>query len=65
MHHDDILYIDNMNKYINTYDKFKERQIKLFIIDLQQYIQINEYFRQKGIGRNSKILHHRYSIFKG
>ena len=39
MHHDDILYIDSMNKYINTYDKFKERQIKQFIKDLQQYIQ--------------------------
>ncbi len=39
MHAADKNYIESMNKYINTYDKFKERQIKQYIRDLQEYIQ--------------------------
>lgn len=39
MHKDDIYYIESMNKYINSYDRYKQQQIKQYITDLQQYIQ--------------------------
>ena len=39
LYKEDINYIETMNKYINTYDKFKEKQIKQYIRDLQEYIQ--------------------------
>ena len=40
LYKDDILYIDTMHKYINTYERFKEKQIKQYITDLKEYIQI-------------------------
>ena len=40
LHKDDILYIKSMNKYINSYDKYKESKIKQYIQDLQEYILI-------------------------
>lgn len=39
LYKDDIYYIESMNKYINTYDKFKEKQIKQYITDLKEYIK--------------------------
>ncbi len=39
MHVADLNYIESMNIYINTYDKFKQRQIKQYIKDLHEYIQ--------------------------
>ncbi len=36
----DLNYIESMNKYINTYDKFKEKQIKQYITDLKEYINL-------------------------
>ena len=39
LHKDDIYYIESMNKYINSYDKFKEKQIKQYIIDLKEFIK--------------------------
>ena len=39
LYKDDIYYIESMNKYINTYDKFKEKQIKQYIKDLKDYIK--------------------------
>ena len=39
LYKDDILYIETMNKYINSYDKYKEQQIKQYIKDLQEYIK--------------------------
>lgn len=38
LYKDDIFYIDSMNKYINKYDTFKEKQIKQYITDLKEYI---------------------------
>ncbi len=38
---DDYYYIESMNKYINSYDKFKEHQIKQYITDLNEYIENN------------------------
>ena len=38
LYKDDILYIDTMHKYINSYDKYKEQQINQYIIDLKEYI---------------------------
>ena len=35
----DLNYIESMNKYINTYEKFKEKQIKQYITDLKDYIK--------------------------
>jgi len=35
----DLNYIETMNKYINSYDKFKEKQIKQYITDLKDYIK--------------------------
>jgi hypothetical protein len=40
LHKADINYINSMNKYINSYDKFKEKQIKQFITDLNEYIAV-------------------------
>ena len=37
LYKDDIYYIESMNKYINSYDKFKEKQIKQYITDLKDY----------------------------
>ena len=39
LYKDDIYYIESMNKYINTYEKFKEKQIKQYITDLKDYIK--------------------------
>lgn len=36
----DVFYIDDMNKYLNNYDTFKEHQIKQYIKDLQEYIKV-------------------------
>jgi hypothetical protein len=33
----DKYYIDDMHKYINKYQLFKEHQIKLYIKDLKEY----------------------------
>ena len=38
LYKDDVLYIISMNKYINTYENFKELQIKQYIKDLNEYI---------------------------
>ena len=40
LHNDDILYITSMNKYINSYENYKESKIKQYIQDLQEYILI-------------------------
>ena len=39
LYKDDILYIEVMNKYINTYDRYKQQQIQQYITDLQDYIK--------------------------
>jgi hypothetical protein len=39
LYKDDIYYIQSMNKYINSYDKFKEKQIRQYITDLKEYIK--------------------------
>lgn len=36
----DVFYIDDMNKYLNNYDTFKEHQIKQYIKDLKEYIKV-------------------------
>ena len=41
MHEDDNYYIKSMHKYINSYEKFKEHQIKQYITDLKEYIKSN------------------------
>ena len=38
LHKDDILYITSMNKYINSYENYKESKIKQYIQDLNEYI---------------------------
>jgi hypothetical protein len=38
LHKDDILYITSMNKYINSYDNYKELKIKQYIQDFNEYI---------------------------
>jgi hypothetical protein len=38
VHKDDILYITSMNKYINSYENYKESKIKQYIQDLNEYI---------------------------
>jgi hypothetical protein len=38
LHKDDVLYITSMNKYINSYENFKESSIKQYIQDLNEYI---------------------------
>ena len=38
LHNDDILYITSMNKYINSYENYKESKIKQYIQDLNEYI---------------------------
>ena len=38
LHNDDILYITSMNKYINSYENYKESKIKQYIEDLNEYI---------------------------
>ena len=35
---DDISYITSMNKYINSYENYKESKIKQYIEDLNEYI---------------------------
>lgn len=39
----DLNYIESMNKYINTYEKFKEKQIRQYITDLKEYINQYQY----------------------
>ena len=41
LHNDDILYITSMNKYINSYENFKESKIKQYIEDLNEYILLD------------------------
>ena len=38
LHKDDELYISSMNKYINSYENYKESSIKQYIQDLHEYI---------------------------
>ncbi len=38
LHNDDILYITSMNKYINSYENYKQSKIKQYIQDLNEYI---------------------------
>jgi hypothetical protein len=38
LRNDDILYITSMNKYINSYENYKESKIKQYIQDLNEYI---------------------------
>ena len=38
LHKDDILYITSMNKYINSYENYKESKIIQYIQDLNEYI---------------------------
>lgn len=38
LYKDDLYYIQSMNRYINTYKNFKEKQIKQYITDLKDYI---------------------------
>ena len=38
LHKDDILYITSMNRYINSYENYKESKIKQYIQDLNEYI---------------------------
>lgn len=38
IHKADLNYIETMNKYINSYDRYKQQQIKQYITDLQEYI---------------------------
>ena len=40
MHAADKNYIESMNIYINSYDRYKQQQIKQYITDLKEYIQI-------------------------
>lgn len=35
---EDLNYIESMNNYINSYQNYKEKQIKQYIIDLHVYI---------------------------
>jgi hypothetical protein len=35
---DDLLYIESMNRYINSYEKYKEKTIRTYINDLREYI---------------------------
>jgi hypothetical protein len=35
---EDLNYIESMNKYINSFKYYKEKQIKQYIIDLHEYI---------------------------
>jgi len=37
---EDLNYIESMNKYINSFQYYKEIQIKQYIIDLHEYISI-------------------------
>lgn len=37
---EDLNYIESMNKYINSFQYYKEKQIKQYIIDLNEYISI-------------------------
>ena len=41
LHNDDILYITSMNKYINSYENYKESKIKQYIQDLNEYILLD------------------------
>lgn len=34
-------YIDSMNRYINGYERYKERQLKQYIKDLEEYERQN------------------------
>ena len=42
LHNDDILYITSMNKYINSYENYKESKIKQYIEDLKEYILLEK-----------------------
>jgi hypothetical protein len=38
LNRDDLLYIESMNKYINGYEKYKEKSIRTYINDLRTMI---------------------------
>ncbi len=38
LNRDDLLYIESMNRYINGYEKYKEKSIRTYINDLREYI---------------------------
>ena len=38
LHKDDVFYITSMNKYINSYENYKESSIKQYMQDLNEYI---------------------------
>jgi hypothetical protein len=40
LNRDDLLYIESMNRYINGYEKYKEKTIRTYIGDLGEYILI-------------------------
>ena len=37
---EDLYYIEDMHRYINKYELFKERQVKQYILDLKEYTNI-------------------------
>ena len=37
---EDLYYIEDMQRYINKYELFKERQVKQYILDLKEYTNI-------------------------
>ncbi len=41
LHNDDIFYITSMNKYINSYENYKQLKIKQYIQDLNKYILLD------------------------
>ena len=42
LHNNDILYITSMNKYINSYENYKQSKIKQYIEDLNEYILLDK-----------------------
>ena len=40
---EDLNYIESMNKYINSFKYYKEKQIRQYINDLHEYIYIINY----------------------
>ena len=37
LHKDDLYYVDDMNRYLNEYERFKEYQVQQYITDLNDY----------------------------
>ena len=40
LNRDDLLYIESMNRYINGYEKYKEKTIRTYINDLKEIINL-------------------------